>query len=349
MGFGKFKFVLWTYGEFDNTLAKMKDFRKKYKCSYFICSREICPKTGTEHMDGYYEYPSARKWSTENNKFIKFFGSDDCDFLKKVRKEQDRGEGYGWVKLALGSSGENWDYTRKEKDVRWWEFGEPAEQGVRKDLLQYKRDIMERTMTVDDITVQDPMTYHQYGRTLNALEDIALRRTHRGGRFMTKGIWYYGSTGCGKSHRAFHNEKGEPLKQDEYYNVPKDGRWWDGYKQQDIVIINEFRGHIPYDDMLAMVDKWDYEVSRRGREPMPFVSKLVIVTSSKTPEQVYCNRDEEDSIQQLLRRFQVIRCDEGSSRPVVENSTTVWSGNIRADPVAEHSSTKMQVNIGDNW
>lgn len=40
--------------------------------------------------------------------------------------------------------------------------------------------------------------YHQYGRTLNAVEDITLRQKYR--KWMTEGIWIYGKTGVGKSH-----------------------------------------------------------------------------------------------------------------------------------------------------
>ena len=314
MGFGKFKFVLWTLDEFDNKLAEIKKMEVKYQWSYIVCGRENCPTTHKEHIDGYYEMKTPRKISTELNKWNKRFG-----------------KGFGKIEIAGGSAGENFDYSEKEKK-EFYENGAPAKQGVRIDLAEAAATIERGETFIDEIALENPMLFHMYGRTLTKIEDIVMRKKNRGGKFFTKGIWYFGATGAGKSHKAF-----DGLKFGEYYNVPKDGRWWDAYKQQKTVIINDFRGHIAYDDMLNMVDKWDYDVCRRGREPMPFTSELVIVTSSKTPEEVYCNRTEEDSIEQLLRRFTVYECKK-------DGTTTVWSGNIRAD----HRS-KLQNDIGDNW
>ena len=41
----------------------------------------------------------------------------------------------------------------------------------------------------DEIVCEDPEQYHQYGRTLHKLEDIALRKKHR--------TWMIRVTGCG--------------------------------------------------------------------------------------------------------------------------------------------------------
>lgn len=120
---------------------------------------------------------------------------------------------------------------------------------------------------------------------------------------MTTCTWYYGSTGTGKSERAFKD-----FHPDKHYVLPKDKGWWDGYRQQNTVIINDFRGHIPYDELLQMIDRYPFDVSRRGRQPLPFTSSHVIITSSLSPEEVYHNRMENDSIEQLLRRIKVVEC-----------------------------------------
>lgn len=189
-----------------------------------------------------------------------------------------------------------------------WESGIPPKsgQGKRKDLDELKEQIMEGTKTVDDIVLDNPEIYHKYGRTLHKIEDLALRKQTR--TWMTEGIWYWGETGVGKSHLAF-----EGYTPETHYVWKDDNGWQDGYTGQEIVIINDFRGHIKYDEMLQMVDKWPHYVRRRGREPAPFLARKVIITSSLRPEQVYCNRNVNDSIQQLLRRMDVleIKTQEG--------------------------------------
>lgn len=301
MGYGKFKFVVW--GTWEEISDKLKEMEQDHDWTYLIFGEEFTPTTNKAHIDGYYEIATARKIKTEQNKFTKIFG-----------------KGFGDIQLAKGTAKENWNYSSKEKR-KFYENGKPAKQGQRKDLLDAQQDINNGT-TVDTIAEENPTLYHMYGRTLNKLEDLRMRKLFR--NFMTKGIWYWGSTGVGKSRKAFENYSYET-----HYNLPNDKGWWDNYTQQETVIINDFRGWIPYDELLQMVDMHPFDVRRRGRPPLPFLSKTVIITSSLPPEKVYCNRAVGDSLQQLLRRFTVI---EMTAPP-----TTVWSGNTRADQIDESS------------
>lgn len=104
-----------------------------------------------------------------------------------------------------------------------------------------------------------------------------------------------------KSHKSFENF--DPSRM---YLYKDDNGWWEGYTGQEIVIINDFRGAIPYDEMLKIIDKWPHNVRRRGREPAPFIAKTFIITSSVPPNLVYPNRMERDRLDQLLDRLEVI-------------------------------------------
>lgn len=128
---------------------------------------------------------------------------------------------------------------------------------------------------------------------------------------MTQGIWVFGESGSGKSEFAFSEyDTGNA------YAYPYDNGWWDGYKGQDVVIIDEFRGQIPYNEILRMVDKHpNYYVRRRNREPMPFVSKQVIVTSALHPREVFKNLSANDSMEQIYRRFKIYKLTRGADAP----------------------------------
>uniref|UniRef100_UPI004047B5D6 hypothetical protein n=1 Tax=Limnohabitans sp. TaxID=1907725 RepID=UPI004047B5D6 len=122
---------------------------------------------------------------------------------------------------------------------------------------------------------------------------------------MTQGIWYWGKTGVGKSHKAY--EGFDPCT---HYVVANDGGWWDGYTGQETVIFNEFRGSVTFSELLDLCDKWPKTVKRRNREPAPFLAKTLIITSSMAPEDVYRNiLSNEESLDQLNRRFQVIHLE----------------------------------------
>lgn len=189
------------------------------------------------------------------------------------------------------------EYCEKEGDLIRKD-GDPPSQGKRTDVLDLKRKLDEGGNLEDCFEEDFGGTLKMY-KGLEKYQDVKRRRLHR--TEMTKGVWYYGPTHTGKSHKAF--EGFDPVTD---YVWKDDKGWWDAYDGHKTVIMNDFRGQIPYGDMLNLVDKWPYQVSRRGREPTPFLAERVIVTSSLHPEQVYKNRNEEDKIEQLLRRFEIV-------------------------------------------
>lgn len=240
-------------------------------CNYLVVGKEMGEQK-TPHLQGYIEFKSSKRLTT----------------LKKINPRIHWENRKGTAKQAA-------EYCKKENN--FYEKGKISNQGERSDLNEVKNDIF-NGKKVDEIIIENPKLYHQYGRTLNKIEDLAMRRKYR--TEMTEGIWIYGPTGTGKSHKAFENFNPET-----HYVWPNDGDWWDGYQQQETVIINDFRGEIPYNQLLQLVDKWPYAVRRRGREPMQFNSKRVIITSSLSPEETYNRRNAEDDIAQLKRRFKI--------------------------------------------
>lgn len=269
------------------------DYENYYKTTsaeYILYGQEVCPKTGRVHHQGFIYFKNARKSK------------------KGVAKQLDKCH----VEICKGSIDQNFDYCSKDGKIT--EIGRRPQQGKRTDLISIKNKIMEGKTTVDDICVENPIAYHQYGRTLNKLEDIALRKKYR--KWMTQCDWIWGPTGVGKSHIAMKKYYAEP---ENCYIYPNDNGWWDAYKGQETVIINEFRGGIPYGELLELIDKWPKQVRRRNREPVPFLAKKIIITSSLPPEEVYHNLSYNDSLDQLKRRINLKhltqKWSEGNTEP----------------------------------
>lgn len=276
-------------GNIKPSLKKTRDFAltlweeptyDELQMKYFITGEEICPETQRLHWQTYVYFYNPKTW----DQVVQYF-------TKKKHPS---------VRHCGGDPKENRAYCSKDENFK--EYGECPSQGKRTDLLCVAESI-KNGKSVVEITKEDPMLYHQYGRTLNFLEDIYMRELRR--TEMTRGYWLYGKTGSGKSHRAF-----EGYDPKTHYLLINDNGWWDGYAQQHTVIINDFRGWIPYDILLDLIDKWPTTVRRRGREPLPFTSKRIIITSSLTPEEVYHNRHDSDSIEQLERRVLSIKCTD---------------------------------------
>jgi len=257
---------------------------------YMIVGKEIAPTTGTPHLQGYIYFENAKS-------------------INVVRKKLSGAN----VDVAKGSAEQNKVYCSKEGD--YVEEGEIPKQGKRVDLDRIKDEVM-NGKKVDDIAVENPDTFHKYGRTLSKLEDIAFRKKYR--EWMTMGYWYWGPTGVGKSHKAY-----EGFTPDTHYVWKlNDNNWQDGYTGQKIVIINDFRGEIKYNELLNLLDKWPHWIPRRGREPAPFLAEKVIITSSLRPSDIYNRRHEEDSLEQLQRRLIIERVEYIDTEVLRGNNST---------------------------
>lgn len=256
------------------------------KIRYLAYGLETCPSTGRKHHQSFIIFYNQRSTRPKN-----------LDAIGKMFKLKET-DVHCNVEPMYGSLKSNEKYCSKESELKT--LGDPPKQGARNDLDKLKVEIF-NGKTVDEICEENPEMYHQYGRTLEKLEDIYLRKQYR--QEMTECEWIYGPTGVGKSHRAFegYNPKTHYVK-----NLNED--WWDGYTGQEVVILNEFRGQIKFSELLDLADKWPKTVKRRNRQPAPFLAKKLIITSSKPPDEIYVNCI--DSLNQLDRRTTVINLTE---------------------------------------
>jgi hypothetical protein len=287
---------LFCFTNFDIEYDYESFFNSDAKVTWLFKGRETCPTTGKKHDQGVIRFENKRRCNLASD--------GKSYFNKKLGKELNGANN----RLCNGNEEANEKYCSKEGDVEEW--GVKPNPGKRNDLTEMKDSICNGS-SVDEITMNNPMDYHQYGRTLNKLEDIVLRKKFR--NFMTKGLWLYGPTGSGKSHIAYKDYTPET-----HYVYANDGGWWDGYTGQDTVIINEFRTHtMHYNELLDLVDKWPKTVRRRNREPVPFLAKKLIICSPEHPKDVYFNLSADDKLEQLYRRFELVKLDESHFDPEV--------------------------------
>ena len=280
---------LFTFTNFDLTVDYGSLVTRK-QAEFIAIGPETCKTTGRKHHQGYIYFVNAKSTS---KKSLGNIGS----MLGDAHMEP-----------MLGSLHQNEGYCSKESSLQKW--GNEPKQGTRSDLNSMV-DRIRGGERVDDIVMEDPGFFHEFGRTLQKIEDVALRQKNR--TEMTQGEWVWGPTGVGKSHYAFADFTPET-----HYVKPLQDEWWDGYTGQPVVILNDFRGQIPFSELLTLVDKYPHNVKRRCREPAPFLAKKLIVTSSLPPEDVYINRcAETDSLAQLTRRFRILKleqkCPEGNT------------------------------------
>jgi len=108
---------------------------------------------------------------------------------------------------------------------------------------------------------------------------------------------YWGPTGVGKSRRAW-----EEATLDAY---PKDPRtkFWDGYRGQEHVVVDEFRGGIDIAHLLRWCDRYPVNVEIKGAATT-LKATHIWITSNLPPQQWYPGLDN-GTMDALLRRLNV--------------------------------------------
>lgn len=220
---------------------------KTIEHKYMVIGKEV-GEQGTPHLQGY----------------IEFYKPKDMSALKKVN------ERIHWER-RLGTAREAAAYCKKESN--FYEHGEISRQGERTDLKRVATMVREKK-TLKEIAEECPVEYIKYNRGICAL--IASAREPRSLDSPPVVLWLWGKTGVGKTRWAF-DKHGNNV-------YIKDGtQWWDGYTQQEAIIIDDFDGKWPVRDLLRLLDRYPYQGQTKGGY-VQINSPYIYVTSDSKPK-----------------------------------------------------------------
>jgi len=237
---------------------------------YMIYGEEKCPDTGRLHYQGYVELETATRLNA-----VKTIFNDETLHLEKRKGTQQQ---------AI-------DYCKK--DGVFTEHGTPAKQGKRTDL----KKIIDDNKTIEDVMDKEPQVYCQYRK---GLQDIYARKTEITIPEIRPVIVcvYWGVTGSGKTYKA--RTENPDYYQMRYMNKGERA-FFDGYRGQKTLIIDEFYGQIPYPLLLQLLDVYKLQVDIKGGTTWAQWNKVVI-TSNAPPAMWY---PDQQYIDPLLRRITI--------------------------------------------
>lgn len=242
--------------------------RDKPKRKWVRSQIERCPDTGRLHIQAGIYYASARSFSTMKNEFK----TSHLEVAKNAK--------------AL------FEYCGKE-DTRvevYFHEGDGPCQGDRSDLRQLAESIVGGG-SIRDVISDAPEKFVQYHKGLQLLwNEVNLKPRVWGVR--NERIWYYGLAGTNKTRSAVE-------KYPSYYI--KDGtQWWDGYKQEECVIIDDFDGRWPYRDLLRLLDQYPYKGQYKGG--YIDINSNIIITCEYSPIHFW----EGNELEQIMRRLTLV-------------------------------------------
>lgn len=220
------------------------------KMTYLCYGEEICPKTKKVHHQGYVEFSSNMRLSA----------------LKKIDPT------IHW-ELRRGTQQEAIDYCKK--DGKFVEMGERKvnNQGRRTDL-HIVRDAIKNNKKDEEIL--EEVTSIQSVKCIPTIRGMLMK--HR----TTKPYvcWRWGPTGVGKT-RWIKEHHGE----DNCY-IKDSTKWWDGYTQQEVIIIDDFNGQWEFRDFLRLLDYGHYQGEIKGGH-VKINSPYIYITCEFPPEYFY--------------------------------------------------------------
>lgn len=300
------------------------------QCTYVCYGLEEAPTTGTPHVQGYFSLKTPWRLHGIGRKFGGTF-----PWLTRARLELANGD---------RTANRNYCFKIREQDPEpnsdVWESEEPKP-GKRTDI--------ERTCeTIRDAGLQAAATLHpgsfvKYHSGFQAYANHV--RTARDPATPPQVWWWYGPTGTGKTRSAFNfaAATGQPI-----WKSSRSLKWWPGYDQQAIALIDDFRkDFITFHGLLTVLDRYPETVEVKGGH-VHLNSKTFIVTSCHPPWSTYETRED---VGQLLRRIgQVVRYDSDGTKRIVDHSPgvlhPVFNGNYREYPAGrlrEHGYERLAI------
>lgn len=241
----KVRGVCWTLFHYtDDDIKTIQEYAKS-DCEYLIYGKEICPTTGTPHLQGYHYWPNPRSYP--NKKF------------RALLNLEKRGRDC----IANGTPAQNRTYCSEDGD--FWEYGDLPTQGARTDWAT----AIESLKTDDVVAVIEAQP--QLAPCIRALErfkSLTLKPLKRD----VEVIVLIGATGTGKSSWAYDNYP-------DLYAKP-DGQWFDGYAGQKTILLDDYYGSIAYPVLLKVCDRYPFNAPVKGGYIWAQWDRVIITSNS---------------------------------------------------------------------
>ncbi len=236
---------------------------------YLIYQEERGNHTGRRHLQGYVELLDNKRMAGCKL----FLGSDRIHLTPRPRdrpRQQAR------------------DYCGKQNTRI--AGTEPYEIGTWRTVARGNNGTLQQAVecnSLDEVVESFPTSYVRYHRGLERL--FAKRRVFE----IRDKPWveiYWGPTGTGKSHKAYHENPGAFP-----WSEPANGANYAlGYGGQETIIFDDFDGTtemLRYSQALKLCDKWPYVVNVQGANE-EWRAKKIIFTSNIDPDDWWPERSE---------------------------------------------------------
>lgn len=271
---------------FEEKINKLQDF-----CKYYAMQLEKCPETGRYHIQGYLHVKKK------------------CGISSIIQKFKDCEDAWFWCNPHFEKCKSTHlhclNYCTKE-DTRvlgpWvWplDYKEEKGKGKRSDLDKIV-ELANSGFSIDEIAAEHPTTTLRYNKHIQWYIDSYNRRNGNNNINFDNNIevtCLIGPAGCGKTRYVIE-------KYPDCFQLTKNGDtiWFDGYSNQEVLLIDDFDGWIPFKMFLKITDKYSNLTLPIKGSTAKSKWKKVFITSNSKPDSWYTYKSDHDK-QAVIRRI----------------------------------------------
>ncbi len=283
------------------TLSLSADFVNRV--DYLIVGMEICPTTGRPHGQGY----------VKMIKPVRFTGAQKALVLPTTHFEIRRGTIEEAIAYCENKDPKEECILKDAKDI--FEYGErPKGQGTRSDI-QVGIDILKSGGGISEIAETAPHLIVKYPSGFVKLASVLLEKDVPIEREI-KVYWLWGKTGTGKSHSAMYAEK-DPFVM-HGYQLEKG--YFDNYKGQTTLIIDEFAHQCKITYLLSLLDKWKLELNVKYGSTFAQWTTVFVTSNINYPDSLYPQANDEHRAALFRRITKAVHFN----KPWKEQTPIIW-------------------------
>lgn len=252
--------------------------------SYIAFQSEICPTTGTPHLQGFLYFNKKKRW----NEALEIIAITEIH-LEIMEGNFDQNNIY--CSKGIDESYDAKAGIRVEIGIR------PVGQGSRTDIKKMREEAEKNGVV--SAAEKFPETFMSHGPGLQRYLAVIDKRRDR--KKPIEVILYIGKSDAGKTRKVFDLHKDDNEVYEPKYANEK--VWFDGYDshKHESLLFNDYSGEIRFETFIKIIDRYGYAGEIKGSTINIKVDKIYI-TAQDEPKLWYPDISSE-KISALCRRF----------------------------------------------
>lgn len=234
--------------------------------TYAVYQHEV-GEEGTEHFQGYLELDRGQRLSYVQK------------WIPGAHFEQRKGSQQAAIDYCSLAEYNGKDKGRLDGP---WTFGSPSKgQGNRADIAEFKK-LVDAGATDVELWDKTPNLFLRHAKMLSMVRQM--RQPKR--NWKPRVVLVYGPPGTGKT--AYCHAQCGGVGSPNTYVKSANNKWFDLYAGEENVIIDEFKGWLPWNTLLQVIDRYPCNVESKGvNGGANFLARNIFFTSNHLPTDWY--------------------------------------------------------------